>query len=281
MTGVAPGPVATDAVPGRFAMAMMKPVIAFTVLACAASAARADDKPREDYRVRVGLGVRALPSFVGSDDRKFAPLWDVDLAKGDRQFQFEAPDDTAAFPVYSKGSLSFGPTANLEAKRKRSDVGGLLDKVPMTFEAGVYAQAQPVESIRVRADVRKGFGGHEGLVGGISLDKIWRDGDKYVFSVGPRLSFSDARYQQAFFGIDASASLASGLPAYRPGGGIHAVGVASGLSTQFNGRFGLFGFARYERLVGDAAKSPIVREYGSRNQLFAGLGLSYTFTIKR
>jgi outer membrane protein len=68
---------------------------------------------------------------------------------------------------------------------------------------------------------------------------------------------------------------------YRPGGGIHAVALASGLSYQFNPRFGMFGFARYERLVGDAAKSPIVRQFGSRDQFSAGLGLSYTFILKR
>ena len=28
-------------------------------------------------------------------------------------------------------------------------------------------------------------------------------------------------------------------------------------------------------------KSPIIREFGSRNQLSGGLGLNYTFTIKR
>jgi outer membrane protein len=62
---------------------------------------------------------------------------------------------------------------------------------------------------------------------------------------------------------------------------VHAVGLASGLSYQFNPRFGLFGYARYERLVGDAARSPIVRQYGSRNQMSAGLGLSYTFRVRR
>ena len=62
---------------------------------------------------------------------------------------------------------------------------------------------------------------------------------------------------------------------------MHALAVASGLSTQFNDRFGMFGYARYERLVGDAAKSPIVREFGSRNQFSAGAGLNYTFRIKR
>ena len=61
----------------------------------------------------------------------------------------------------------------------------------------------------------------------------------------------------------------------------YAVAAASGLSYQFSPRFGMFGYARYERLVGDGAKSPIVRELGSRNQLSAGIGLSYTFTVER
>ena len=68
---------------------------------------------------------------------------------------------------------------------------------------------------------------------------------------------------------------------YQPGGGLHAVALASGLTYQFNRRFGTFGFARYERLVGNAAKSPIVRQFGSRDQFSAGAGLSYTFILKR
>jgi outer membrane protein len=42
----------------------------------------------------------------------------------------------------------------------------------------------------------------------------------------------------------------------------------------------MFGYARYERLVGDAADSPIIRSsFGSRDQVSAGVGLSYSFTI--
>ena len=100
-------------------------------------------------------------------------------------------------------------------------------------------------------------------------------------SIGPRLLFSDARYQRAYFGVTPAASLASGLPAYRPGGGVHAVALASGLTYALNNRWGLFGYARYERLVGDAARSPIIRELGSRNQLSGGIGLNYPFTINR
>ena len=102
-----------------------------------------------------------------------------------------------------------------------------------------------------------------------------------MFSVGPRLLIADERYQRAYFGVTPAASLASGLPVFTPRGGIYGVAATSGLSVQLDSRWGLFGYARYERLIGDAAKSPIVRRFGSRNQLSAGLGLSYTFTIKR
>jgi outer membrane protein len=258
---------------------MKRLLIASTLLFLASSPAAAQDS--NDLRVRVGAGAQLRPEFLGADDTEIAPLWDIDIAKGTKPFRFEAPDDKFAIPLISTNSFSAGPTANVEWKRKESDVGAPVGKVDTTFEAGVFAQFLPAQSIRLRGDVRKGIGGHEGVVGGLSVDKIWRDGDKYVFSVGPRISFSDAKYQRAYFGVDSAASTASGLPVYRPGGGVHAAGLATGVSYQLSDRFGLFGYGRYERLLGDAAKSPIVRELGSRDQLSGGLGLSYTFTIQR
>jgi MipA family protein len=71
------------------------------------------------------------------------------------------------------------------------------------------------------------------------------------------------------------------LPVYTPRGGIYGVAATGGLSVQLDSRWGLFGYARYERLVGDAARSPIVRQFGSRDQLSGGIGLSYVFTFKR
>jgi outer membrane protein len=62
---------------------------------------------------------------------------------------------------------------------------------------------------------------------------------------------------------------------------VYAVALTGGASYQLNSRWGLFGFARYERLMGDAARSPIVRELGSRNQLSGGIGLNYTFTVRQ
>jgi outer membrane protein len=245
----------------------------------AASPAVAQDA--DDLRVRVGLGGQVKPDYIGSDHVELGPLWDVDIARGDAPFHFEAPDDSFGIRLYGKNGLAAGPAANIEWSRKDKDVGAPVGKVDTTIEVGGFAEYLPSENVRLRADLRKGVNGHDGLIGSLGADAIWRDGDRYVFSIGPRILFSDSRYQRAYFGVDSAAAAASGLPAYRPGGGIHALAAASGLTYQFNPRFGMFGYARYERLVGDAAKSPIVREFGSRNQLSAGIGLSYTFTVKR
>jgi outer membrane protein len=256
---------------------MKKVLIGLAAILPAWSAAYAQDS--SDIRVRVGLGAQFRPKFVGADESSLAPLFHVNFARGTKEFAFSAPDDSPSIALLSKNGFSVGPAGNIEGRRKESEVGAPIGSVPRTFEAGAFAQYLAGDSFRVRAEILKGINGHEGLVGSVGADKIWRDGDRYVVSIGPRVLFSDARYERAYFGIAPAASLASGLPAYRPSGGVHGVAVASGVTYALNSRWGLFGYARYERLVGDAAKSPIVRELGSRNQKSAGIGLNYTFTI--
>jgi outer membrane protein len=256
----------------------------YILIACAAlvpawTAASAQES--DDLRVRVGLGAQVRPEFIGADSTEVAPLGRFNIARGSDPFKFSAPDYSFGIPLVSSGGFSVGPAANIASGRKNSDLDVPVGKVKTTIEAGAFASYQLTDSLYLRAEALKGLGGHKGVVGTIGADQIWRNGDKYVFSIGPRVLFSDSRYQRAYFGVTPAAALASGLPAYRPSGGIHGVAAASSMSYQFNPRWGVFGYGRYERLVGDAAKSPIVRELGSRNQLSGGLGLSYTFTMKR
>jgi outer membrane protein len=254
-------------------------LIAAAAVIPALSAAHAQDG--EGTRVRVGLGAQVRPDFVGSDSIEFAPLFDIDTARGDHEFKFEAPDYSFGIPVIDTGGFEFGPSLNLANGRKNKDVGGLpLGRVKTTIEAGGYVNYEVSRSFYLHAELLKGLGGHDGLVGNVGADYVWRDGDKYVFSIGPRVLFSDSKYQRAYFGVNPAAALATGLPAFRPDGGIHGVALASGLSYQFTPDWGMFGYARYERLVGDADDSPIVRsKFGSRNQLSGGLGVTYTFRM--
>lgn len=256
--------------------------IATAAALLAAQPALAQEQAPDSYdlRVRVGAGVQTVPRFPGADKNELRLLPKVSIARGDRPFGIAAPDDGFGIGLVSGGGFSAGPVLNLTGSRTDKDVGVPLGKVPATIEVGGYAQYDLGKSLRLRGEVRKGLGGHGGIVSSLGADYVSRDGDRYTFTIGPRLLLSNSRYQRAYFGVTPEAALASGLPAYRPGGGIHAVALTSGGTLQLgNGPFGLFGFARFERLVGDAARSPIVRELGSRNQYSAGAGITYTFPI--
>jgi MipA family protein len=236
---------------------------------------------RRSIDARVALGAEVRPDYPGADELGFGPLVNVDVRRGDDPFEFEAPDESFGFSIVSAGGFKFGPALNIEGSRKPSEVGAAVDKVSTTFEAGGFVQYELSPSFRLRTELRQGIGGHDGLVGNAGADFIARDGDKYVFSLGPRLLFSDGRYQRAYFGVTPAAAAAAGLPDFRPGGGIHGVGATAGLLFQLGGPWGVYSYARYDRLIDDAADSPITRRFGSANQFSGGLALSYTFNVRR
>lgn len=254
-------------------------LLALAAILPAWSAADAQDSGV--IRVRVGVGAQLLPKFIGADEHSLRPLFHINTARGDHEFSFSAPDDSPGISILTTDGFSFGPAGNIESRRRQSDVGARVGNVPTTFEAGAFAQYMPSDSFRVRAEVLKGIGGAGGVVGTIGADKIWRSGDQYLFSIGPRLLFSDGRFERAYFGVSPAVSLATGLPTFRPKSGLYGVALASGASYQFSTHWGVFGYARYERLVGDAGRSPIVRQFGSRNQLSGGIGLNYTFSLRQ
>jgi outer membrane protein len=241
------------------------------------AAAQDDGAPKEPRRFRVGIGPQVQPDYPGSDKVIVTPLYNLSTARGDTPFDFSAADQSSAIPLINTGGFSFGPAVNFEGSRRRKETSLAVDEVGVSVEAGGFAQAWLGSSIRARAELRKGVTGHKGLVGNVMLDYVARDGDKWLFSVGPRVSLSDNKYQDAYFGVNPIAAARSGLPVYNPGGGVHAVGASATTIFQFDRSWGIYGYAKYDRLVSDAADSPIVRTIGSRNQFSGGAALTFTF----
>lgn len=228
-------------------------------------------------RTRVALGPQFVPSYPGSNDVSLRPLVDVARAPAGEPFAFEAADESFGFSLFRSGGFSLGPSLGFEGKRDGSDVGTQLPETGFSFEVGGFAQQQIGESLRLRVEARQGVSGHEGFISILSADYFLRDGLRQEFSFGPRLTITDDRYQDAYFSVRPEDAAAAGLPAYDARGGLQAVGAAAAYIRQITPRWGIYSYAKYDRLVSDPADSPIVTRYGSRNQFSGGIALTYTF----
>jgi outer membrane protein len=249
-----------------------------TATACAAEQLLSPE-PASSWIVTLGAQLQAQPKFVGSDafSPGGAPILTI-RRLGDSE-PFTAPDDNADFTVFGNERFRIGPVANLDGGRYFSDDRRLagLRKVPWGIEAGLFGEFWPiVGKLRTRVEVRYGFG-YRGAIADFGADWVERFG-RFTLSGGPRATLADSTYMRRYFGVTASQAAASGqLSPFTPGGGLRSVGIEAAASYQLSDSWRTFVFMRYDRLVGDAARSPIVTKFEARDLFTVGIGFTYSF----
>lgn len=234
-----------------------------------------------DWTVTARGNVVVSPKYPGSDEFSWVAFPSIKMRRAGTPDTFGAPDDAASIALFRPDSFRFGPSFRYIGSRSPSDDIELtgLAKVPWTAEFGAFAEYWPTNNFRGRVDVRYGFHGHEGVVADFSADGFMRFA-QWTFSLGPRIRVVSANYQDAYFTVTPAESVASGLPAYHAGSGLNSVGAAASASFRFNPQWELTGYVRYDRLVGDAADSPITRTTGTANQWTFGSILAYSFDVR-
>ena len=252
-------------------------IFALMIGSVACPVAAQEHPDAEGWRYRVAIGPQLVPTYPGSSSVVVRPFVEVDRARPGKHFEFEAPDESLGFAFWRGGALEIGPAFNFSAARKAGDVGVKVSDVDFTVEAGGFIQYHLTHHFRLRAEARHGVGGHDGLISQISADYIARDGDKWLFSIGPRITIADDRYNRAYFGISALDAVSSGLPSYRAKGGVQSIGGTVGYLRKLSHHWGMETFASYTRLIGNSADSPLVTRFGSPDQVSGGIALSYSF----
>jgi MipA family protein len=229
--------------------------------------------------VTVGVGIQRTPEFPGGEMDRWAPWPIIRFQRTDAPVRPIVIDDGfGPISLVKVGPMSLGPHLSLHQGRDEEDVGVPIGDVSTTVELGMFAQADLSDNFRLRGHVRKGIGGHKGWVGDVGGD-VFLNAGRLHLSAGPRLRLGDAGYMRSFYGVDTQQSIATGLALHDPSGGIHSIGATAGALYRLGGGIGLHGYARYDRLVGNASDSPIVLNYGTRDQLSVGIGLSYSFGL--
>ena len=254
-------------------------------LATAASAQEAvpalpDPIPAKGWIVTLGGSLQLGPKYDGARAAGLSFMPSLSWRRVGEPAGFSAPDDSPDFALYETDRFSIGVAGSFKSGRysgSNNRFFGLRD-VPWAIEAGMFAEYWPIhERLRTRVEIRQGFHGHHGVVADLSADWVERFG-RFTLSGGPRLSLGTASYMRRNFGITTAESLVNGnLAAYRPSGGLKAVGVGTALEYTWSEQWSTTLFARYDRLTKEAANSPLVRRIGQRDQITVGVGANYSF----
>ncbi len=232
-----------------------------------------------DWIITVKGNLRAGPSYPGADDFSFIGYPSLSFRRAGTPERFSAPDDGLSFSFLEESAFRFGIVGRFQGGRYLEDDRRLagLEKIDWAVEPGVFVEYWPVEFLRARAEIRRGFNGHEGFVADFGLDVVQKFG-ALTLSVGPRLALGDSEFTRTYFGVTpVEAALNGEVTPYRPSGGITSVGATAAVGYDWTEQWSTMAFVSYKHLVGDAADSPIVERFGSEHQVGVGLTVSYSF----
>lgn len=218
-----------------------------------------------DIELTAAIGASLQPEFPGSDDYEviFAPAIDFEYQQRaflviDRHSMMK-PYDGLGYKLITNQDVTVG--LNLTYDRGRDATGHIrgLDDVDWTAMGGGFAVWHPgVFYVRgqLASDLLNEFNGYKGEFGlGLSgpLAPAWRG------MLDFNTAFAGDNYHKAFFGVTTAESAATGLARYKAEGGFYRAGVAGTLQYQFTPGVFVQGILKYDRLLGDAADSPVTK----------------------
>lgn len=249
----------------------LAPIALLCVFTAVSLATKASAQERAPNRAVVGGAVIYAPAYQGGEDYRVLPFPVIDLKYG-------------RFFVSSRRGIG----ANL-VDGDTVDVGA-----GVTFVPGYRRRDAPVgigrvsggAGARISADVKAGMvmaslgatkvlsGDLDGALVDATLAMPFRPTDRLTIIPSVGTTWADAAYTRSYFGVSAAQATASGLPAYRPGGGIKDVSASLTASYRLNDQVSLSATGSVSKLTGDARKSPIVVD---PTQPAAVLSVSYRF----
>jgi outer membrane scaffolding protein for murein synthesis (MipA/OmpV family) len=234
------------------------------------------------WMLTVKGNVLVSPDFPGAKSYGFIAFPTLSLRSPGEAERFTAPDDGVSLALTGGDQWSVGLVGRYQTGRYTGDDRALtgIQDAKWALEPGLFGEFWALrDTLRLRAEVRYGINGYNGLVANLGVDLVQNIG-KFTLSGGPRLALAGGQYMDTYFGVTpADAAANANVTAYNPNGGLKSVGVAAAATYHWNDRWATTVRGGYDLLVGDAADSPIVKSFGSRNQFTFGANASYTFPL--
>ena len=237
---------------------------------------RAGFDPEDDWHITLGAGGLYAPDYLGSDDYELTPLPVFDIRYRDRLFL--SSRDGLGANLLPSGKLRAGPVVKYRHRRDQDDNRALrgLGNVDAAGEAGAFVHYD-LRPFSAGAEVRQGFGGHDGVVSDFFIAWSTLLGERTQVTAGPSVTVASSDFTESYFSINGAQAARSGHQPHNADGTYLSYGLNAAITYQLSDGWALGGFAGVGRIEGDAADSPIVDQTGSATQARVGVSLGYSF----
>lgn len=235
----------------------------------------------DQTNLALGVGPVYRPDYFGSDD--YEVFADPQVFVKFKNFVF-LDDDGADFALLGFSSFRFGPSLRIRGRRDQDDNPALngLGDVGTTFEFGGFAATTFLDRFAVRAKVRHGIKtGHRGtVVDGFLTALVFRTGPLSL-STSAQATWIGNNFADAYFSVTPEQSARSGgvLQPYDADAGFQNVGASVNAYINVGKRWSFNPYISYDYIFDEYANTPIIAQFGSRNQGRAGFYITREFTF--
>jgi outer membrane scaffolding protein for murein synthesis (MipA/OmpV family) len=229
--------------------------------------------PVPEWRFTFGGGVNVQPFYDGSKRYRIEPSFVVDIRY--RELLFLSDGEGLGINILHGQNYRAGVALGYDLGRDhhlQERLAG-LGNVAVAPEAKIFAEYFLLPVV-ISADLRKGFGGHNGVIGDLgAYVPIPVAPGLYVFT-GPSVTVANERYLQAYFGVTAAQAANSGFPVFTPHGGFVRTGWGVTTAYQWTEHWWLEAQGAVQYILGDAGRSPITED---RAEMTVGANVLYRF----
>ncbi len=234
----------------------------------------------------VGIGAMYESDYEGSDDYETTVVPLIEISVNDRIKFSTLNGPQLSLHVWESSGISFDAGVGYSFGRDATDnvaLGGLgnIDNSATFLAAVAYEVDVGAGRMNFGFDLERELKGNRkgtqvGLEAGYDLPVFSQRG---MLSFAAGSTWADDNYMASTFGVSAAQAIAStaGLNAYSAKAGFKDITLSATLAYQMTDSMTVVGELGLTRLVGDAELAPPVKDFGSRDQKFAKLGVMYSW----
>jgi outer membrane scaffolding protein for murein synthesis (MipA/OmpV family) len=261
-------------------------ILALAIAAAVSGPANAQSLGEEAPRGWSGdlsLGLHAAPDFEGSRTTRKGVMPNFDLVyRADGLGRVTLGGQGLGWTFAETPDWSLGVGLGIDPGRRQRAGDSFRPGSPRLAGMGDIAAAPTLSlsgsygprSMPLNVSLKHALGSYRGTLLEVGTAIPWQLAPKVALVVSPGVSWSDRRYAQAFFGVDAVQAAATGRPRFDAHAGLENVRLGAELDLALDRRWHVVASAQYKRLLDDAADSPVVERKG---QTSGGLRVEYRF----